>query len=192
MALDPDFELQFDLDLDEPDDAAALRARTAELIGVPLAAMPRIELKKRAIDARRGRVRFHVTVGLAPAQPMPLGGARPREVGGDPVIVVGGGPAGLFCAYELARAGVAAIVLDRGKQVQARRRDLKGLTQHGRVDPDSNYCFGEGGAGIREVLTRLCVVGGRTCAKLIPIVLVACISAAMALSGAGHPGSQLV
>ena len=39
------------------------------------------------------------------------------------------------------------VIVDRGKPVQARRRDLKGLTQHGRVDPDSNYCFGEGGAG---------------------------------------------
>jgi uncharacterized FAD-dependent dehydrogenase len=63
------------------------------------------------------------------------------------VIIVGAGPAGLFCAHELARHGVASIVLDRGKLVQARRRDLKGLTQHGVVDRDSNYCFGEGGAG---------------------------------------------
>ena len=62
-------------------------------------------------------------------------------------MIVGAGPAGLFCAYELARAGVPAVILDRGKDVQARRRDLKGLTQHGVVDPDSNYCFGEGGAG---------------------------------------------
>jgi uncharacterized FAD-dependent dehydrogenase len=68
-------------------------------------------------------------------------------VSGAPVVIIGGGPAGLFCAYQLARAGVASIVLDRGKPVQARRRDLKGLTQHGVVDTDSNYCFGEGGAG---------------------------------------------
>jgi len=63
------------------------------------------------------------------------------------VLIVGGGPAGLFCAYELARAGVKSIIVDRGKPVQARRRDLKGLTRHGHVDPDSNYCYGEGGAG---------------------------------------------
>src|SRR5207244_12141843 len=49
--------------------------------------------------------------------------------------------------YELARAGIRSVIVDRGKPVQARRRDLKGLTQHGRVDADSNYCFGEGGAG---------------------------------------------
>jgi hypothetical protein len=53
----------------------------------------------------------------------------------------------MFCAYELARAGIRAVIVDRGKDVQARRRDLKGLTQHGHVDVDSNYCFGEGGAG---------------------------------------------
>jgi uncharacterized protein len=91
-------------------------------------------------------VRFHLVVGAATAHE-PLGGAPLRETAGPPVVIVGAGPAGLFCAYELARAGIRAVLVDRGKPVQARRRDLKGLTQHGRVDPDSNYCFGEGGAG---------------------------------------------
>lgn len=63
------------------------------------------------------------------------------------VVIVGEGPAGLFCAYQLARAGVGSVVVDRGKEVQPRRHDLKGLNRDGRVDPDSNYCFGEGGAG---------------------------------------------
>ncbi|HEY4116367.1 MAG TPA: FAD-dependent oxidoreductase, partial [Byssovorax sp.] len=91
----------------------------------------------------------HVVVGarIAPDDHATFAGAPLRAVSGEPVIIVGGGPAGLFCAYQLARAGVRAVVVDRGKDVQARRRDLKGLTQHGRVDPDSNYCFGEGGAG---------------------------------------------
>jgi uncharacterized FAD-dependent dehydrogenase len=53
----------------------------------------------------------------------------------------------LFCAYELARHGIGSTLLDRGKPVQPRRHDLKGLNRGGRVDPDSNYCFGEGGAG---------------------------------------------
>jgi len=146
LELDPDRDYSVELGLDEPDDPASIAARLAALLEVPVEALPPLELRKRSIDARRGRVRFHLVVGaLGPASP--LGGAPLREVAGPPVIVVGGGPAGLFCAYELARAGIAAIVLDRGKPVQARRRDLKGLTQHGRVDPDSNYCFGEGGAG---------------------------------------------
>jgi uncharacterized FAD-dependent dehydrogenase len=142
-----DTELGIDVGLDEPDDEAAVRALVAAKLSMPASALPPLEVKKRAIDARRGRVRFHLTVGARPATSPPRGAPEPQPVGGAPVIIVGGGPAGLFCAYQLARLGVASIVLERGKDVQARRRDLKGLTQHGVVDPDSNYCFGEGGAG---------------------------------------------
>ena len=145
MPLDPDHDYTLALDLDEADDPAALAAKLAEQLGEPLAALPPLEIRKRSVDARRGRVRFHVVVGAARHEP--LGGAPLRETSGEPVIIVGAGPAGLFCAYELARAGVRSIIVDRGKPVRARRRDLKGLTQHGRVDEDSNYCYGEGGAG---------------------------------------------
>ena len=147
MAVDTDSELQLDLGLDERDDEAHLRARVAAMLEVDPAALPPIEVRKRAVDARRGRVRFHLTIGFGVSETAPLGAPDPRPVSGPPVVIVGGGPAGLFCAYQLARDGIASIVLDRGKPVQARRRDLKGLTQHGVVDPDSNYCFGEGGAG---------------------------------------------
>ena len=148
MAFDPDQEYRVELDLDEPDDAAALASKLAAMLDVSPAQLPALEVRKRSIDARRGRVRFHLVVGAAaPRDAAPLGGAPLRETSGTPVVIVGAGPAGLFCAYELARAGVPAVILDRGKPVQARRRDLKGLTQHGVVDPDSNYCYGEGGAG---------------------------------------------
>jgi uncharacterized FAD-dependent dehydrogenase len=145
MQLDPDRDYTVELGLDDPDDAASVAARLAKELRVDVTDLPPLELRKRSIDARRGRVRFHLVVGAARDEK--IGGAGLRDVAGEPVIVVGAGPAGLFCAYELARAGVRAIVLDRGKAVQARRRDLKGLTQHGKVDVDSNYCFGEGGAG---------------------------------------------
>lgn len=73
---------------------------------------------------------------------------RPQQVRPGPrVVIVGGGPAGLFCSYELARRGIASVVVERGRKVQPRRRDLKALNQRGVVDVDSNYCFGEGGAG---------------------------------------------
>jgi len=146
MQLQPDQDYTVELGLDEPDDPLALSRKLASQLGVSPDALPPLELRKRSIDARRGRVKFHLVLG-AVRPDLPLGGAPLREVSGAPVVIVGGGPAGLFCAYELARAGVPAVILDRGKPVQARRRDLKGLTQHGRVDPDSNYCFGEGGAG---------------------------------------------
>ncbi|HUH00730.1 MAG TPA: NAD(P)/FAD-dependent oxidoreductase [Kofleriaceae bacterium] len=146
--MDPGTELSIELGLDEDDSEPALRARVADRLRVAEVELPPIELRKRSIDARRGRVRFHLTVGFRDPHQPPLGAPPPREVSGPAwVIIVGAGPAGMFCAYQLARAGIASIVLDRGKQVQARRRDLKGLQQHGRVDPDSNYCFGEGGAG---------------------------------------------
>lgn len=148
MRLDPDHDYRVELGLDEPDDPASIARHLAAQLGTSPDKLPPLELRKRSIDARRGRVRFQLLVGTLGADTdAPLGGAPLREVSGPPVIIVGGGPAGLFCAYELARAGIASIILDRGKPVQARRRDLKGLTQHGRVDPDSNYCFGEGGAG---------------------------------------------
>ncbi len=146
---DDEFELEIERELDDDDDEAGVRRAVAAKLGVDAAALPPLAIRRRAIDARRHRVRLHLTVGLrvaAPAGP-PLGGAPLREVAGPPVVIVGAGPAGMYCAYELARHGVASIVIERDKLVQARRRDLKGLTQHGRVDPDSNYCFGEGGAG---------------------------------------------
>ncbi len=62
-------------------------------------------------------------------------------------IIIGAGPAGYFAALELIRLGIMPIVLDRGKDVQTRRRDLRAIQQFGEVNPDSNYCFGEGGAG---------------------------------------------
>jgi uncharacterized protein len=141
-------ELSLDLGLDESQEPAALRARVAAALGVPEDELPQVVLRKRSVDARRGSVRFHVLVELgAPAELRELGLPHPRAVGEPRVIVVGDGPAGLFCAYELARHGIGAIVVDRGKPVQPRRHDLKGLNRQGVVDADSNYCFGEGGAG---------------------------------------------
>ncbi len=63
------------------------------------------------------------------------------------VIIVGAGPAGLFAALQLIESGIRPIILERGKDVRARRRDLALLNKEGAVNPDSNYCFGEGGAG---------------------------------------------
>lgn len=65
----------------------------------------------------------------------------------DPVIVVGAGPAGLFAALRLIELGLKPIILERGKDVRERRRDLAAINKDHKVNPDSNYCFGEGGAG---------------------------------------------
>jgi uncharacterized FAD-dependent dehydrogenase len=139
-------EISIDLGLDEPEDEAALRRRVAKKLGVREADLPELELRQRSLDARKGRVHFHLSIGLGkrPEREPVL----PREVGtARPVVIVGDGPAGLFCAYALARRGVGSIVIDRGKPVQPRRHDIALVHRHGTVDPDSNYCFGEGGAG---------------------------------------------
>lgn len=141
-------EISIELGLDDADDRAALRARVARQLGVGADSLPELEVRKRSLDARKGRVRFHVLVGIGAPPAAPLGDPPPREVARPArVVIVGDGPAGMFAAYELARRGVASVVVDRGKPVQPRRRDLKLLNQKGVVDPDSNYCFGEGGAG---------------------------------------------
>jgi uncharacterized protein len=141
-------EVELELGLDEAMDPDTLRQKVGRKLGVTPAELPEPTLLRRSIDARRGSVHFHLIVGLGGAAE-PLGGPPPREatVPGPPVVVVGDGPAGLFCAYELARSGIPVTVLDRGKLVQPRRHDLKALHQKGQVDADSNYCFGEGGAG---------------------------------------------
>lgn len=142
-------EVQLELGLDDAEDSLSLASALARRLGVSAEDLPPFRLVKRSIDARRHRVRFQLVVELgAPALASALGGEPLREVDQRAeVVIVGGGPAGLFCAYELARRGIGSTVIDRGKPVQPRRRDLKGLNRHGRVDPDSNYCFGEGGAG---------------------------------------------
>jgi uncharacterized FAD-dependent dehydrogenase len=146
MALLPS-ELTIELALDEPNDDEHLRARVAAALKLSVDAVPPVSVRKRSIDARRGSVRFVLQVELGEPETSELGAPHPRQVGEPEVIIVGTGPAGLFCAYELARHGVGCRLIERGKQVQPRRHDLKGLNRLGVVDPDSNYCFGEGGAG---------------------------------------------
>jgi uncharacterized FAD-dependent dehydrogenase len=104
---------------------------------------------KRSIDARSRNVVVHMQVE---AIKKPFNPERPEfhydNVSNKPeVIVVGSGPAGLFAALRLIELGFKPIVLERGKDVQARRRDLAAINKENIVNPESNYCFGEGGAG---------------------------------------------
>lgn len=143
--------LELALGLDSADDAAAQRRAAARLIGRPEAEITAVRVRKRSIDARHApvTVRLHVDVYAdepAPQEELP----RPsyHAVRGDrSVVIVGCGPAGMFAALRLIELGVKPIVLERGKDVRARRQDLAAIQRHGLVDPDSNYCFGEGGAG---------------------------------------------
>lgn len=135
--------------LDEDDSEESLQKIVADALQCDLDVVPPLHIAKRSVDARRKRVHFSLSIALLKEpHDRDLGAPHPRDVKTPArVIVVGDGPAGLFCAYELARHGIASIVLDRGKQVQPRRFDLRALYQERIVPDDSNYCFGEGGAG---------------------------------------------
>lgn len=143
------FELELKFGLDEPDDIDAITKHVSEKLGVPKETLPLLEIKKKAIDARHKQVCFMITVGPKTSNLQTSASTPLQNLGRGiaPVLIIGAGPAGLFCAHELAKQGMSSIVFERGKKVQARRHDLKSLTQHGMVNTDSNYCFGEGGAG---------------------------------------------
>lgn len=142
-------QVELDVGLDEIDDPMVLARAVARAVNVAVDSLPPIHVVRRSIDARRHRVRFHLTVDFGADEPIEeLALPDPRQVSGSAhVVVVGAGPAGLFAAYELARLGIRCTVVDRGKKVQPRRRDIALLNRGQRVDPESNYCFGEGGAG---------------------------------------------
>jgi uncharacterized protein len=106
---------------------------------------------RRSIDARGQGVFFLLRVELyfdekIIPEPAILDSLKPVD-DKTPVIIIGAGPAGYFAALELIEQGLKPIIFDRGKEVQSRRRDLRAIQQFGEVDPNSNYCFGEGGAG---------------------------------------------
>ncbi len=141
--------LELTVGLDEAADPELIARRAAKKLGVQVESLPQCRIVRRSIDARGGRARFLLRLAFDEAPPdESLGLPLPREVARPSrIVIVGAGPAGLFCAYELARHGIASTVLDRGKEVQPRRRDLALLNRGERVDRNSNYCFGEGGAG---------------------------------------------
>lgn len=141
-------EIKLSLSLDEPDDFLAIKKKAAEKLKISIDELPLLEIKKKSIDARNHNIHLNITLGPKDEQlQTSLKEKLPESCSKSKIIIVGAGPAGLFCAYQLARMGISSIICERGKKVQERRKDLKGLNQHGVVDEDSNYCFGEGGAG---------------------------------------------
>lgn len=105
---------------------------------------------RRSIDARSREPVYKLLVNAyineSPEEIHPK--IKYRPVNGDKkIIIVGSGPAGLFASLQLIELGIKPIVIERGKDVQSRRRDLRAIQQFNQVNPDSNYCYGEGGAG---------------------------------------------
>ncbi|TDQ10383.1 NAD(P)/FAD-dependent oxidoreductase [Pedobacter metabolipauper] len=108
------------------------------------------KILKRSIDARSRNVIYRLQVRLFIEEPSPVESftVNYQNVSNSrQVIIVGAGPAGLFAALQCIENGLKPIVLERGKDVKQRRRDLAAINKEGVVNTESNYCYGEGGAG---------------------------------------------
>ncbi|MCM1076466.1 MAG: FAD-binding protein [Bacteroides sp.] len=130
-----------------------LKADISARLGVDANAIKHITVVRRSIDARQRQVMVNLSLrvyvdeepdNVSLIKPVDY---RPVTAAAKSVIVVGAGPAGLFAALRLIELGLRPIVVERGKDVDSRRKDMASIAREGIVNPDSNYCFGEGGAG---------------------------------------------
>ena len=138
-----------------PSDAAndaIIKKLVADTTGRDEKSVSGFHITKRSIDARGRTVWVNLTVNAfidEPFQQRIIQAFEFKDVrkAQKKVIIIGAGPAGLFAALQLIEDGIQPVILERGKNVRSRRRDLALLNKEGIIDPESNYCFGEGGAG---------------------------------------------
>ena len=109
-------------------------------------------ISKKSIDARGKNIRINLTVNAFINEPfrerkIPEFQFRNVSTASKKIVIAGGGPAGIFAALQLIELGIKPVILERGKDVRSRRRDLALLNKEGIINTESNYCFGEGGAG---------------------------------------------
>ena len=128
-----------------------LKSWLADEYGFDVRTIQGVRILKRSIDARQRQIyvnlKVRVYVNELPHDDAYVKTDYPNVEGRPQVIVVGAGPGGLFAALRLIELGLRPIVLERGKDVHERKKDLANITKTQKVDAESNYCFGEGGAG---------------------------------------------
>ena len=136
-------------------DVAFQRERLCQFVareeGIDVRTINALKIRRRSIDARQRTVYVNLSLELFVNEAPPAADFAPvayGDVSGRPaVVVVGAGPGGLFAALRLIELGLRPIVLERGKDVHERRRDIARISREHHVDAESNYAFGEGGAG---------------------------------------------
>ena len=132
-------------------DEAVIKKISASLAGIDQAEVTALRVLKRSVDARKKNIRVNLSVevfsGLDSAIPS-INPFIPADVTlKQEVIIIGAGPAGLFAALRLIELGLRPVIIERGRDVSTRKKDIARISRDQIVDPDSNYCFGEGGAG---------------------------------------------
>ena len=136
-----------------PDQAHAtenIHKAIAQYLNTPKEKISDFRLLKRSIDARKRKVKIQLKIEVFINEKIPEKNFNRnyQDVSSkEEVVIVGSGPAGLFAALKLIELGLKPIILERGKDVQSRRRDIAAINKQHIVNSDSNYCFGEGGAG---------------------------------------------
>ncbi len=134
----------------EAADAKFYTAQAARRMGIREDQIALARVVKRSIDARQRQVKVNLSLEIyvdREPQPDPVHFDYPSVDGRTEVVIVGSGPAGLFAALHLIELGLKPVILERGRDVSARKRDIAQINRNGAVDPNSNYAFGEGGAG---------------------------------------------
>ncbi|MBA6155712.1 FAD-dependent oxidoreductase [Tenacibaculum sp. S7007] len=144
-------ELQLRVNLIEEKKEDILKKKASKKLGISFADITAIKVLRKSIDARKKDVVFNYKVAVYINEPIP---DTPDYIfeykdvsNAKEIHIVGFGPAGMYAALRCIELGYKPIVLERGKNVQDRRRDLRAINQFHDVNEDSNYCFGEGGAG---------------------------------------------
>ena len=144
-------ELQLRILPEEAANEQALKQVVSRTIGDNIDDINAVRILKRSIDARQRVVLVNLTVRVfiheIPDMPEYQTIFYQEVSNAKPVIIVGAGPAGLFAALRLIELGMRPIIVERGKNVHDRKKDIALISRNHTVDPDSNYCFGEGGAG---------------------------------------------
>lgn len=144
-------ELSFQTDPKTAASADLLKTWIAYEMGLAQDEINHVHILKRSVDARQRDIKINLKVIVFMEEDFQENEVRlpdyPNVANAEPVLIVGAGPAGMFAALRCIEAGKKPVLIERGKDVRERRRDLKAINRDHIVNEDSNYCFGEGGAG---------------------------------------------